>query len=159
MRRLTIKRWQSFGKFSEVKVMDMMLERLRGLQEDQLSSLASLVATCSLNEVLAEVGNHQRLHTTNIEPTVSDHGSYSSMDTSVSQVNEKILGSLNSSPLLTLLSTEECQEEEEVTSHEGVVAVEEGVEKIVDMDGEERLEEGDEEEEVIGKCTEDSQVA
>ncbi|KAG7577879.1 hypothetical protein ISN45_Aa03g021170 [Arabidopsis thaliana x Arabidopsis arenosa] len=76
--------------------MDMMLERLQGLQEDQLSSLASVVATCSLNEVLAEVGNHQRLHTTKIEPTVSDHGCYSSMDTSVSQVNEKILGSLKS---------------------------------------------------------------
>ncbi|CAL9224739.1 unnamed protein product, partial [Arabidopsis halleri] len=80
MRQLKVKRWQSFGKFSRVKVMDMMLERLQGLQEDQLSSLASVVATCSLNEVLAEVGNHQRLHTTNIEPTVSEHGSYSSMD-------------------------------------------------------------------------------
>ncbi|CAL9218319.1 unnamed protein product [Arabidopsis halleri] len=80
MRQLKVKRRQSFGKFSREKLVDMMLERLQGLQEDQLSSLASVVATCGLNEVLAEVGNHQRLHTTNIEPSVSDHGSSSSMD-------------------------------------------------------------------------------
>ncbi|CAH8255116.1 unnamed protein product [Arabidopsis lyrata] len=80
MRQLKVKRRQSFGKFSREKLVDMMLERLQGLQEDQLSSLASVVATCGLNEALAEVGS-QRRQTTNIEPTVSDHGSSSSMDT------------------------------------------------------------------------------
>ncbi|KFK35971.1 hypothetical protein AALP_AA4G061700 [Arabis alpina] len=80
MRQLKVKRRQSFGKFSREKLIDMMLERLQGLQEDQLSSLASIVATCGLSEALAEVGN-QRLQTTNFEPTVSDHGNSSSMDT------------------------------------------------------------------------------
>ncbi|ESQ30492.1 hypothetical protein EUTSA_v10011233mg [Eutrema salsugineum] len=74
------KRRQSFGKFSREKLVDMMLERLQGLQEDQLSSLASIVATCGLSEALAEAG-HQRLQTTNIDPTVSDHGNSSSMYT------------------------------------------------------------------------------
>lgn len=60
MRQLKVKRRQSFGKFSREKLIDMMLERLQGLQEDQLSSLASIVATCGLSEALAEVGN-QRL--------------------------------------------------------------------------------------------------
>ncbi|KAJ0229777.1 Myosin-2 heavy chain-like protein [Hirschfeldia incana] len=71
MRQLKVKRRQSFGKFNREKLVDVMLERLQGLQEDQLSSLASIVATCGLSEALAEVGN-QRLQTTNIEPTVSD---------------------------------------------------------------------------------------
>ncbi|KAG7594653.1 hypothetical protein ISN45_Aa01g033970 [Arabidopsis thaliana x Arabidopsis arenosa] len=71
MRQLKVKRRQSFGKFSREKLLEMMLERLQGLQEDQLSSLASVVATCGLNEALAEVGS-QRGQTTIIEPTVSD---------------------------------------------------------------------------------------
>ncbi|CAH8283267.1 unnamed protein product [Eruca vesicaria subsp. sativa] len=71
MRQLKVKRRQSFGKFSREKLVDVMLERLQGLQEDQLSSLASIVATCGLSEALAEVGN-QRLQTSNIESTVSD---------------------------------------------------------------------------------------
>ncbi|XP_010461838.1 PREDICTED: myosin-2 heavy chain [Camelina sativa] len=73
-RQLKVKRRQSFGKFSREKLLDMLLERLQGLQEDHLSSLASVVATCGLNEAL-------RGHTTSInEPTVSDHGNSSSMD-------------------------------------------------------------------------------
>lgn len=79
MSQLKVKRRQSFGKFSREKLLDMMLERLQGLQEDQLSSLASVVATCGLNEALAEVDS-QRGQTTSIEPTVSDHGNSSSMD-------------------------------------------------------------------------------
>ncbi|CAN7029303.1 hypothetical protein IGI04_029562 [Brassica rapa subsp. trilocularis] len=71
MRQLKVKRRQSFGKLNREKLVDMMLERLQGLQEDQLSSLASIVATCGLSEALAEV-DHQKLQTTNIEPTVSD---------------------------------------------------------------------------------------
>ncbi|KAK4849302.1 hypothetical protein QYF36_023338 [Acer negundo] len=35
----------------------MMLERLKSLQEDELSSLATIVATCGLSAVLAEVEN------------------------------------------------------------------------------------------------------
>lgn len=80
MTQLKVKRRQSFGKFNREKLVDMMLERLQGLQEDQLSSLATIVATCGLSEALAEVGN-QRLQTTNTEPTVSDHANSTSMDT------------------------------------------------------------------------------
>ncbi|KAK9097206.1 hypothetical protein Sjap_022703 [Stephania japonica] len=39
------------------KLIDMMLERLKRLQEDELSSLATIVATSGLNAVLLEVEN------------------------------------------------------------------------------------------------------
>jgi hypothetical protein len=71
MRQLKVKRRQSFGKFSREKLVELMLERLQGLHEDQLSSLASVVATCGLNEALAEVSS-QRGQTTSFEPIVSD---------------------------------------------------------------------------------------
>lgn len=41
----------------ETKIEDLMHERLRGLKEEELSSLATIVATCGLNAALAEVGN------------------------------------------------------------------------------------------------------
>ncbi|KAL1193413.1 hypothetical protein V5N11_030036 [Cardamine amara subsp. amara] len=88
MRELKVKRRQSFGKFSKEKIVDMMLERLQGLQEDQLSSLTSVVATCGLSEALAEVGN-QRVQTTGIEPTVTDQGNSSSTDTTRSRRDSK----------------------------------------------------------------------
>ncbi|KAM1233566.1 hypothetical protein ACFX2J_003253 [Malus domestica] len=47
-------RRQSFGKLNMAKIADMMLERLQCLQEDELSSLATIIATCSLNAALAE---------------------------------------------------------------------------------------------------------
>ncbi|WZZ77498.1 hypothetical protein YC2023_098070 [Brassica napus] len=72
MRNLKVKRRQSFGKLNREKLVDMMLERLQGLQEDQLSSLASIVATCGLSEALADEVSNQSLQTTNIEPTVAD---------------------------------------------------------------------------------------
>ncbi|XP_020532420.1 uncharacterized protein LOC105650754 isoform X2 [Jatropha curcas] len=42
-------------------IVDMMLERLRCLKEDELSSLATIVATCGLNAALAEVES-SKLH-------------------------------------------------------------------------------------------------
>lgn len=47
----------SFERFNMTKLVEMMLERLRRLQEDELSSLATIVATSGLNAVLAEVQN------------------------------------------------------------------------------------------------------
>lgn len=40
-----------------IKLVDMMIERLKCLQEDELSSLATIVATYGLNAALAEVQN------------------------------------------------------------------------------------------------------
>ncbi|XP_019429045.1 PREDICTED: uncharacterized protein LOC109336725 isoform X2 [Lupinus angustifolius] len=42
---------------NRVKLVDMMVERLKCLQEDELSSLATIVATYGLNAALAEVQN------------------------------------------------------------------------------------------------------
>jgi hypothetical protein len=47
----------SFERYNKTKLVEMMLERLRCLQEDELSSLATIVATCGLNAALAEVTN------------------------------------------------------------------------------------------------------
>ncbi|KAF2320939.1 hypothetical protein GH714_032092 [Hevea brasiliensis] len=46
---------------SLTKLVDIMLERLRCLKEDELSSLATIVATCGLNAALAEVES-SKLH-------------------------------------------------------------------------------------------------
>ncbi|CAK7330077.1 unnamed protein product [Dovyalis caffra] len=51
------KRRQSLDKLNMNKLVDVMLERLRYLNEDELSSLATIVATCGLNAALAEVEN------------------------------------------------------------------------------------------------------
>ncbi|KAI5576935.1 hypothetical protein BDE02_09G079300 [Populus trichocarpa] len=51
------KRRQSLDKLDMIKLVDVMLERLRCLNEDELSSLATIVATCGLNAALAEVEN------------------------------------------------------------------------------------------------------
>ncbi|CAA7048331.1 unnamed protein product [Microthlaspi erraticum] len=93
-RQLKVKRRQSFGKFSREKIVDMMLERLQGLHEDQLSSLASIVATCGLSEALAEVGS-QRLQTTNIEPTRRDSKFGSFDEGNATSGNESQLPSLD----------------------------------------------------------------
>ncbi|PIA33137.1 hypothetical protein AQUCO_04200117v1 [Aquilegia coerulea] len=42
---------------SSTKLIDMMFERLKCLQEDELASLATIVATCGLNDVLLELEN------------------------------------------------------------------------------------------------------
>ncbi|KAJ6315194.1 hypothetical protein OIU78_018642 [Salix suchowensis] len=51
------KRRQSPDTLNMITLVDMMFERLRCLNEDELSSLATIVATCGLNAALAEVGN------------------------------------------------------------------------------------------------------
>ncbi|CAL5438134.1 unnamed protein product [Camellia sinensis] len=48
-------------KFNMPKLVDMMLERLRCLQEGELASLATIVATCGLNAALAEAENSKQL--------------------------------------------------------------------------------------------------
>ncbi|KAJ4716173.1 Myosin-2 heavy chain-like protein [Melia azedarach] len=48
---------QSSENLNRVNLVEMMLERLKCLQEDELSSLATIVATCGLNAALAEVEN------------------------------------------------------------------------------------------------------
>ncbi|GLT33606.1 hypothetical protein SLA2020_081780 [Shorea laevis] len=60
-RRKKSKRRQSLEKFNMEKLIEMMLKRLKCLQEDELSSLATIVATCGLNAALAEV-EHTKLH-------------------------------------------------------------------------------------------------
>ncbi|GAB4853450.1 hypothetical protein Ancab_017640 [Ancistrocladus abbreviatus] len=45
---------QSPQKLSPTKLTEMMYERLKCLQEDELASLATIVATCGLNAALAE---------------------------------------------------------------------------------------------------------
>ena len=42
---------------NRIKLVDMMIERLKCLQEDELSSLATIVSTYGLNAALAEVQN------------------------------------------------------------------------------------------------------
>ncbi|KAJ6965054.1 hypothetical protein NC652_003084 [Populus alba x Populus x berolinensis] len=51
------KRRQSLDTLNMTKIVDMMFERLGCLNEDELSSLATIVATCGLNAALAEVEN------------------------------------------------------------------------------------------------------
>ncbi|KAL4348371.1 hypothetical protein GQ457_17G011630 [Hibiscus cannabinus] len=55
------KRRQSLEKCNPEKLVEIMLERLKCLQEDELSSLATIVATCGLNAALAEV-EHTKHH-------------------------------------------------------------------------------------------------
>ncbi|KAK2974499.1 hypothetical protein RJ640_018664 [Escallonia rubra] len=47
-------------KCNTTKLVDVMLERLRCLQEDELASLATIVATCGLNAALAEDVNSKQ---------------------------------------------------------------------------------------------------
>lgn len=61
LRERNYKKKQPFQKFNTTKLVDMMLERLRCLQEDELASLATIVATCGLNAALAEEENGKQL--------------------------------------------------------------------------------------------------
>ncbi|EFH69176.1 hypothetical protein ARALYDRAFT_471862 [Arabidopsis lyrata subsp. lyrata] len=75
------------------------------------------------------------------------------------QLEELFISESSSSD--TDLSAEESQQEEEVSSQEGVVAGEEDAEKIVDVDGDERLEAAvsdDDEEEVVGESIEEEET-
>lgn len=51
------KKRQVSDKFNMANVVDMMLDRLRCLKEDELASLATIVATSGLNAALAETEN------------------------------------------------------------------------------------------------------
>ncbi|GAA0142540.1 actin or actin-binding cytoskeletal protein [Lithospermum erythrorhizon] len=57
------KKRHALEKFNKENLVGMMLERLKGLPEDGLSSLATIVATCGLGAALAEaeIGNKQDL--------------------------------------------------------------------------------------------------
>lgn len=68
-------RHKTFEK--ETKIEDLMYERLRRLKEDELSSLATIVATCGLNAALAEVESG-KLH---------EAGSSSAVQSSVPALN------------------------------------------------------------------------
>ncbi|KAF9619672.1 hypothetical protein IFM89_007993 [Coptis chinensis] len=48
---------RQFPCVKSTKLVDVMLERLKCLQEDELASLATIVATCGLNAALLEVEN------------------------------------------------------------------------------------------------------
>ncbi|GMH03108.1 hypothetical protein Nepgr_004947 [Nepenthes gracilis] len=61
-RQRIYKKRQSPQKFNMTKLTDLMFERLKCLQEDELASIATIVATCGFNAALAEVQNHQLLH-------------------------------------------------------------------------------------------------
>lgn len=78
VRKRRNKRRQSFEKFNMTNLVDMMLERLQSLQEDELSSLATIVATCGLNAALAEVEN-SKLHNPHNPGSSADFTSNSSL--------------------------------------------------------------------------------
>ncbi|KAJ4840254.1 hypothetical protein Tsubulata_015416 [Turnera subulata] len=71
---------QSLEKYNKTKIVDMMLERLKCLKEDELSSLATIVATCGLNAALAEIEN-SKLH---------DPGSGSAANNTSSQAHQNV---------------------------------------------------------------------
>ncbi|XP_022762367.1 uncharacterized protein LOC111308313 [Durio zibethinus] len=70
------KRRHSLEKFNHEKLVEIMLERLKCLQQDELSSLATIVATCGLNAALAEVEN-TKLHN---PCSIADHPSASALN-------------------------------------------------------------------------------
>ncbi|XP_074269470.1 uncharacterized protein LOC141592627 [Silene latifolia] len=65
------KKKSSPQKFTGPKLVNMMLERLKCLKEEELASLATIVATCGLNAALSEIGSHNmsrdKFETTSIE--------------------------------------------------------------------------------------------
>ncbi|GMN37851.1 hypothetical protein TIFTF001_007145 [Ficus carica] len=68
------RRRQSLEKLNKFKLINVMFDRLQLLQEDELSSLATIVATCGLNAALAEIETnklgssaHYRTSNTGIE--------------------------------------------------------------------------------------------
>ncbi|KAK9705347.1 hypothetical protein RND81_07G050000 [Saponaria officinalis] len=58
-------------KFTGPKLVNMMLQRLKCLKEDELASLATIVATCGLNAALSEIGSYDmakdKIEVTSIE--------------------------------------------------------------------------------------------
>ena len=60
LRQRKSKRRQSLEKLNKIKLVNMMFDRLQRLQEDELSSLATIVATCGLNAALSEIENNKQ---------------------------------------------------------------------------------------------------
>ncbi|KAL3515353.1 hypothetical protein ACH5RR_022255 [Cinchona calisaya] len=60
VRQRKYKKRQQSEKFSMSNLVELMLERLKGLHEDELTSLATIVATCGLNAALAEVESSKK---------------------------------------------------------------------------------------------------
>ncbi|CAI9764427.1 unnamed protein product [Fraxinus pennsylvanica] len=58
-RKSKYKRRQVLDKFSMTNLVEIMLDRLRCLKEDELASLATIVATSGLNEALVEAENRK----------------------------------------------------------------------------------------------------
>ncbi|KAM7250075.1 hypothetical protein ACFE04_021958 [Oxalis oulophora] len=56
---IKLKSRQSLEKLTMEKLIDMMVERLKCLDEDELSSIATIVATCGLNAALAQVESNK----------------------------------------------------------------------------------------------------
>ncbi|XP_022745364.1 uncharacterized protein LOC111295858 [Durio zibethinus] len=77
-RQRKFKRRNSLEKFNSntEKLVEMILKRRKCLQEDELSSLATMVATCGLNAALAEVEN-SKLHNSCF---IADHPSASALN-------------------------------------------------------------------------------
>ncbi|KAL2552360.1 hypothetical protein Fot_05979 [Forsythia ovata] len=59
-RKRKYKRRQVLDKFNRTNLVEMMLDRLRCLKEDELASLATIVATSGLNEALVEAENNKQ---------------------------------------------------------------------------------------------------
>ncbi|XP_030486404.2 uncharacterized protein LOC115703053 isoform X2 [Cannabis sativa] len=61
LRQRKSKRRLSSEKLSMTKLVNMMFDRLQRLQENELSSLATIVATCGLNAALTEIQNNKQV--------------------------------------------------------------------------------------------------
>ncbi|KAL2490836.1 hypothetical protein Adt_26464 [Abeliophyllum distichum] len=59
-RKRKYKRRQVLDKFNRTNLVEMMLDRLRCLKEDELASLATIVATSGLNEALVKAENNKQ---------------------------------------------------------------------------------------------------
>ncbi|XP_019165252.1 PREDICTED: uncharacterized protein LOC109161351 isoform X2 [Ipomoea nil] len=102
-RQRKCKKKQVSDKFNMTNLVQMMMERLRCLQEDELASLATIVATCGLNAALAEAENqkHHKLESASdnkSDPGLDFHGRLPSSGTvraKDSSVDEAPLPSLD----------------------------------------------------------------
>ncbi|CAM8943075.1 unnamed protein product [Rhodiola kirilowii] len=65
---------QDLKELSIEKLVDMMLERLKCLQEDELASLATIVATCGLSAALAKEENSKQHEALNFARRMSSFG-------------------------------------------------------------------------------------
>lgn len=73
-RQRKCKKKQVSDKFNMTNLVQMMMERLGCLQEDELASLATIVATCGLNAALAEAENQKHHKLESASDSKSDPG-------------------------------------------------------------------------------------